>query len=121
MSLIDENLTEQFHEWERRGRGWRVFPDPVSPEPPFRPFFGHYVPAAAPVDDGHRPTMLSSLVQKISRKLSTEPPVPPIIEPEEEPEPDALVREALVELQTFLPANLNVRREEFEQFLFSLS
>ena len=36
MSRLDEQLTEQFHQWERRGRGWQVFDEPVFPEPPFQ-------------------------------------------------------------------------------------
>ena len=72
MSRLDEQLTEQFHQWERRGRGWQVFEEPVCPEPPFRPFEGHYQSATPAVDDGVRPTFLSSLMQKLSGKLSTE-------------------------------------------------
>ncbi|HLZ17304.1 MAG TPA: hypothetical protein VKQ08_09695, partial [Cyclobacteriaceae bacterium] len=71
MSRLEEQLSEQFHRWERRGRGWQVFDEPVSPEPPFRPFEGHYLPASPPVDDGARPTFLSSLVKRLSGKLST--------------------------------------------------
>jgi hypothetical protein len=88
MSRLDEQLSGQFHQWERRGRGWQVFDVPVYPEPPFRPFEGHYLPAAPPIDDGARPTFLSSLVQRLSQKLSPETTVAPNIpEPEEEPEP----------------------------------
>ncbi|MDB6019607.1 MAG: hypothetical protein JWR19_4096 [Pedosphaera sp.] len=122
MASIDAKLTEQFHHWERRGRGWQVFPYPVVPEPPFRPFYGHYLPQSPAIDDGRRPTVLSSLVQRLSRKLSTEAPsLPPVIEEVDEPEPHMLVRDSLIELQTSLPANLNINREAFEQFLSNLS
>ena len=122
MSRLDEQLTEQFHQWEQRGRGWQVFDEPVSPEPPFRPFEGHYQPAAPAIDDGLRPTFLSSLVRKLSGKLSTEAAAPPIIpEPEEEPEPTPLIRESLVELQASLPDKLDISQEAFEQFLLNLS
>lgn len=122
MSRLDEQLTEQFYSWERRGRGWQVFEKPVSPEPPFRPFDGHYLPDTPPVDDGRRPTFLSSFVQGFSRKLSTEPEAPPRIdEQEEEPEPQPLIRDALVELQTSLPANLNIAKDAFEQLLSNLA
>ena len=121
MSRLDEQLTEQFRAWERRGRGWQVFAQPVAPEPPFRPFNGHYLPATPPVDDGRRQTFLSSLLQGVSRKLSTEPTPPPVIdETEEEPEPKQLIRDSLVELQTSLPANLNISKDTFEQFLSNL-
>jgi hypothetical protein len=122
MPTIHEQLTEQFRKWELRGRGWHVFDEPVYPEPPFIPFPGHYVPDAPIVDDGHRPTFLSSLVQKLSQKLSTEQAAPPTIpEPEEEPEPTPLVRGKLVELHTSLPADLDISKDAFEQFFLNLS
>jgi hypothetical protein len=122
MSKLEKQLTEQFHEWELRGRGWRVFNEPVVPEPPFRPFFGHYLPDAPPQDDGRKPTILSSFIQKLSRKLSTEPPPPAAMQlVEEEPEPRMLFRESFVELQTCLPAKLDIDNEAFEHFLSSLS
>jgi hypothetical protein len=122
MSWLDEQLSEQFHQWERRGRGWQVFDEPVSPEPPFRPFEGHYQPTSPAIDDGVRPTFLSSLAQRLSQKLSTEAVVPPVLpEPEEEPEPTPLSRESLVELQASLPDKLDISKEAFEQFLLNLS
>jgi hypothetical protein len=65
---------------------------------------------------------LSSLVQRLSQKLSTEkPPAPVEPEPEEEPEPTPLVRESLVELQASLPDKLEISKDAFEQFLLNLS
>jgi len=122
MARIDEQLTEQFHQWEMRGRGWQVFDEPVSIEPPFRPFHGHYLPDAPAIDDGRRPTFLSSLVQKLSGKLSTAPqPASVESEMEEEPEPQLLVREKLIEFQASLPDKLDIHKGAFEQFLLSLS
>src|ERR1041385_6062943 len=70
-----ERLTRQFYVWEQRGRGWQVWPYPVALEPPFRPFFYHYCPPALPpVDDGRKPTFLSSLVDRFkSRNLRSLP------------------------------------------------
>jgi hypothetical protein len=94
-----------------------VFDEPVYPEPPFRPFVGHYLPEAPSIDDGRRPTFLSSFFRKIS-----EPRVPPVIPPkEEEPGPTPLICESLVELQASLPDKLDISKEAFEQFLSSLS
>jgi len=122
MSRLDEQLSEQFHQWELRGRGWQVFPEPVEPEPPFVPFTGHYLRNAPIIDDGVRPTFLSSLVQRLSQKLSTEKPTVPVEpEPEEEPEPTPLVRGTLVELQASLPDKLDISKDAFEQFLLNLS
>ncbi len=105
-----------------RGRGWRMFYEPVYPEPPFVPFRHHQLPETPAVDDGRRSTFLSSFIQKLSQKLSTEPPAPPVIPvTEEEPEPTPLVRGTLVELQTSLPAKLDIAPELFSQFLQNLS
>ncbi len=122
MSRVEEQLSEQFRRWELRGRGSRLYDEPVHPEPPFSRFDGHHLPAEPVIDDGRRPTFLSSLVQRLSAKLSTEklaPPAPP--EPEEEPEPTPLFRGELSELVASLPGKLDVSRESFEQFLLSLS
>jgi len=75
MSRLEEQLTEQFYAWERRGRGWDVYEAPVSPEPPFRPFYGHYLPQIGQLDDGRKPTVIRSFVQFLSRQLSTAPEV----------------------------------------------
>ena len=116
MASVHEQLSEQFYKWEARGRGWQVFANPVYPEPPFQPFNGHFLPEAPAIDDGRRPSFLSSLFRKASP-----PPPPAEPEPEEEPEPVELSREPLVEFQASLPDKLDVSREAFEQFLLNLS
>jgi type IV secretion system coupling TraD/TrwB family protein len=121
MPSVHEQLTEQFRQWELRGRGWQVYQSPVTPEPPFRPFDGHFLPPQPAIDDGRRPTIFSSFVAKLSQSLSGKSQPPPAIEEEPEPEPEVLIRDSLVELQTFLPANLDISREVFAQFLSSLS
>jgi Type IV secretion-system coupling protein DNA-binding domain len=120
MSKIEEQLNEQFHQWELRGRGWQVFDEPVYPEPPFRPFHGHYLPETQVADDGRKPAFLNEIFQKLSRKLAPQPePIDPQLE--EEPVPVALTRDSLVEFQASLPEKLDVPRELFEQFLLNLS
>jgi Type IV secretion-system coupling protein DNA-binding domain len=122
MDSVHEILTEQFRQWESRGRGWRVFDEPVAPEPPFAPFYGYHLPTASVIDDGRRPTILSSFMQKLSQRLGAPPPAPPVVPEEEpEPEPERLIREALVEFQTSLPAKLDISREAFVEFLSSVS
>src|SRR5438067_2455743 len=118
MPSVHEILSEQFYHWEQRGRGWQVFVHPVPPEPPFVPF-AFALPEPA-VDDGRRPTVLSSLVQRCSRALSghREPPIVPLDEPE--PEPQILARPALVELQLCLPRHADVTPQVFGQFLQSV-
>ncbi|MFN7139406.1 MAG: hypothetical protein ACK4UN_08715, partial [Limisphaerales bacterium] len=121
MSQIEEKLTDQFYEWEIRGRGWQVWDAPIHPEPPFRPFYGHYVPRENIADDGRRPTLLSSLVSKLSRTLGGEEEPPEFSQEDEEPEPEILLRSNLVEIRASLPATLNVSKESIEQVLFSLA
>lgn len=122
MSPIDEKLSHQFYHWELHGRGWRVWDAPVSPEPPFRPFAGHFLPAEEVIDDGRKPTFLSSLVERLSRTLATAPQeAARLPQPEDEPEPELLVRDCLIEIGTLLPAKLDISREAFGQFLLNLS
>src|SRR6266702_2998611 len=122
MPSVHEQLTEQFRHWEIRGRGWQVFEEPVYPEPPFRRFLGHHLSEEPAVDDGRRPTLLSSFVRKLSQRIATGRPIPPATpEPEEEPEPVPLSREPLKELQTSLPAKLDISPDAFAQFLGNLA
>lgn len=122
MAWVDEQLSAQFRKWEQRGRGWRVGPEPVVPEPPFQVFPGHYLPVAPIADDGRRPTALSSFVQRLARTMKPEPPpLPPEPVQEEESEAESLVRGELVELQASLPPKLNASPEAFAHFLDSLA
>ncbi len=122
MGRVDEQLSAQFRRWEQRGRGWRVWPEPVVPEPPFQAFPGHYLPPLPILDDGRRPTALSSFVQRLARSLKPEPPVlPPEPVPDTEPEPELLERSEWVELQASLPPKLNASPEAFGHFLCSLA
>lgn len=54
-------LTQQFYAWERRGRGWHKADFAVDLEPPFAPFFGHFLPESPIIDDGRRPSFFQSL------------------------------------------------------------
>jgi hypothetical protein len=119
MADAHEQFSEQFHQWERRGRGWQVFEESVHPEPPFIPFRGHHLQETSAVDDGCKPTILSSLYRKLTSPGAKIPPL--ISEPEEEPEPRSLVREKLIEFQASLPDKLDIHKEAFEQFLLNLS
>lgn len=122
MSRVEEQISEQFHRWELRGRGWRLYDRPVHPEPPFVRFDGHYLPDEPVPNDGRRSTFLSSLVQRLSRGLATDNLAPPVIPPpEEEPDPIPLVRDPLTEFQASLPDKLDIPKEAFEQFLSNLS
>jgi predicted DNA-binding transcriptional regulator AlpA len=110
-----EALTRQFYEWEVRGRGWQVWNRPVGLEPPFRPFFGHFIPGVpGSIDDGRKPTFLSSLF---------EPRNPPAAPQVDEGEPAAQAVEdfaPLLEIQVALPPETKVTKDAIGQFLLSL-
>jgi len=115
-----ESLTRQFYDWELRGRGWQVFDRPVALEPPFRPFFGHFIsgPAGTPVDDGRRSTFLSSFIDGIFK-----PPARPTIAPHEEAElePAYVTSDArLFEIRAVLPPETKITKDAAAQFLMSL-
>lgn len=120
MAIIHEALSDKFYAWEHLGRGWSVWPYPVPPEPPFRPFRDAPHRAPPPVDDGRRPTLLSSLVERFTRTAG-ERNSETIQEEDQDVEPKLLLREGVVELQTTLPAKLDITKEAFEQFLGNLS
>jgi excisionase family DNA binding protein len=113
-----ELLTRQFYEWEIRGRGWRVWPRPVVLEPPFRPFFGHFLEGSNPtVDDGRRQTRLSSIFDRLKAAPNNELTVPVVVEPPlqyfEDDGP-------LIEIQIALPPETKVTRDAAAQFLLTL-
>lgn len=65
---LQERLTIQFYNWERRGRGWYVFEDHVHLEPEFVPFFGHFLPQTKFVDDGLRKTIFQKAFDFLKEK-----------------------------------------------------
>jgi len=122
----DEQLTLQFYDWERRGRGWQVWSRPVELEPPFRPFLFHYVPQRPPVDDGRKPTFFSSLAEKLTGSRSNEAVDTDLSESlvddeSTEPEPDIFYDAPLVETQVTLPEGHKVNRETSERLLLNLA
>ena len=122
MGWLDEQLTEQFYAWELRGRGWQLHDAPVDLEPPFRPFHGHFLPVPQILDDGRKPTPISSFLEQFWKKTDSETtPSPEECSPEEEPEPSCFFRKDLQEITISLPQTLQTSREVFEQFLFNLS
>src|SRR5215813_4991916 len=123
----EERLTLHFSEWEKRGRGWNIYPYPVELEPPFRPFLFHFAPRRPVYDDARKQTFFSSLVDKLLGP-SGPPPVEanfPITFPEEiEPEPEPSVfygEKELIEIQVSLSPTTKISRVPMEQFLLSLT
>ena len=117
-----EALTRQFYDWEKRGRGWKVFDRPVALEPPFRPFRGHFLPGipGAAADDARKPTFLSNVVAGI---FKGRPPGPETVMPSDDEEPPPIYledRAALVEVEAVLPPDTKITKDAAGQFLMSL-
>jgi len=91
MASIHEQLSEQFYKWESRGRGWQVFNDPYIPNTVCSLHWS--LPPETPTVT----TGIDPLPRFIISKAS--PPPLPVV-PEEDPEPQILIRDSLVELQT---------------------
>lgn len=124
MGWLDQALTDQFYRWELRGRGWLHYDAPVSIEPPFRPFFGHFLPqrGVQRVDDGKHATLGSRLFEGVGKMLSPRASTAKAEdEPDEEPGPFYEQRGELVELQINLPDIKSVNQDAMESWLLSLS
>jgi hypothetical protein len=124
MPSIHEQASAQFAALERRGRGWRLYEEPVALEPPYRPFDGYSLQTVA--DESHVPFLGEVLLNRfnawLSRKKGNLSPAAPPPLPPEEPVPEPFARtESLVELQTALPANLDIRGDAFNTFLSQLA
>ncbi len=61
-------LTTTFYDWERRGRGWDVWPYPVDLEPPFRPFRLEPIAPAPIIDDARKPTLIGGWLEKLTSR-----------------------------------------------------
>ena len=119
MLTLSEQLTDQFYEWEKLGRGWIFGEGPIELELPFTPFFGHYLlKKQEVVDDGIRHTILSKAVSLFSKK-------PALIEEEDvsisyEPYPFDDDR-PLTTFRIILPKEFEAETEASEHFLTMLS
>ena len=124
MDSLEEQLSEQFYRWERRGRGRSLLEYPVELEPPLVPFTSHYLTARPAVDDGRRDTAFTSIIKGLRELLTpgaTQEP-PPQWEEEAEPEPEPFTRrEKLVEMSFSLPPGSSGKKETHARFLQSLS
>jgi len=119
---IEDELREQFYSWEMWGRGWAAWPEPVHLEPPFRPFFGHYLKPRPQVDDGRHHTALSRLAAWVRGERTSEPSTALVpIEDESEPEPRYFAADD--ELHSFIlhvPRDRVVRPDAMAAFLATL-
>lgn len=121
MPFAAEELTRRFYEWERRGRGWLQWPARVALEPPFRPFYGHFLLPPQRPDDGRKETAFSRLLDSFSGNT---PALPQPALPEElfaEPDPQFTTDdEEVSEFAIALPEGTRVERDAAEGFLTTI-
>lgn len=120
-----EIITESFYAWEVRGRGWELAPYPVALEPPFRPFFilPGLLAERTVIDDGKRPTFMSSLIEGVKDAFrEPKPQLPaPAGEPFEEPAPyPALDGLSLATFRVLVPEGYEARPKIMRELLSAL-
>ncbi len=111
-----ELASQHFYLWERRGRGWHVFHDPVDLEPAFEPFRYYQASSAEFKDEGQLPTLCERLVNLF--KAEKEPA--PSIQGAVEAFPDESCKEGLNALRVIFPNEWRVTYEESEQLIIML-
>lgn len=119
-----EHLTAAFYEWERRGRGWYVWDNPVELEPPFSRFVAARE-QHPPRDDLRHETIRSSIARQVRDVLGF-----PSAERENTWEEDqvederppllSFPKQLPVELQLSIPFTERTMREAAERLLLSL-
>src|SRR5581483_4267623 len=123
MRYLTEDLTRDFYDWERRGRGYLQWPWSVRLEPPFRPFPSHFgSPLPAPRDDGRHPTLLSRVTDWLAGGPDSKPVTTPAVDPFPDSEPElADLGEEIIELAFALPETARIDRDAAEAFFISLN
>lgn len=76
---LSEQLTSAFYDWEQRIRGHIVFSGPIDLEPDFVPFTFHIPERKAIIDDGRRPSIVSSIVDGF-KSIFSQPAQPEPVE-----------------------------------------
>jgi DNA helicase HerA-like ATPase len=118
---VEDQLREQFYDWELLGRGWLVWEDPVHLEPPFRPFRGHHAAYPPVPDDGRRPTLRSRVFDLLRGKECPTPPSSAVEEEELDLEPRLIADE--IPLKRFIlhiPRDRTIKAEVMSACLMGL-
>ncbi len=119
---LTEQLTANFYNWEKWGRGWQVWEYPVELEPPFEHFY-HQQPQSAqsPLDDGRKPGLLEKAIKHLknsSQKENTHNDIDTYLDLE----PQAFTGQSnLKEITISLSAKQKISIDSVEQFLLNLS
>ena len=123
VDFLAEELTAQFYEWEMKGRGWLLWDSTIELEPPFQPFQFHASPHRDIfIDDGRKPTFLSTLADNLKAVFGNKPAMEPSPEPAVDVMPTVDSDESeLKEFAVTLPSDSELSHEYAEHFLLSLS
>jgi hypothetical protein len=119
---LTEQLTSNFYQWEKRGRGWQVWNRPVELEPAYEPFFFH-IPSVTqpPIDDGRTPGLFEKLWKGLKKSPTTDDSSLQS-EPSFDLKPRPFMdKSGLREISISLPPHQKVNVENAEQFLLNLS
>jgi hypothetical protein len=106
---VEDQLRNQFYDWELRGRGWLAWEDAVHLEPPFLPFRGHHAAYPPVPDDGRRPTLRSRAFDFVRGKESSLQTSLALLIEEEDEDPDPRKIADGIPLRRFI---LHVPREK---------
>jgi hypothetical protein len=116
-----EEATARFYDWELRGRGWQEYSHRVTLEPRFRPFEGYRVAPAVVIDDARKPTLVSSLIARITRSKANASA--PFHKAEADPDPDEVASPEAPnhEFEVLVPPDEKIDPHAVFVFLASLS
>jgi len=125
---LAEQLTLNFYNWEKRGRGLAVWDQPVMIEPVFEPFSFKLPIFQSVTDDGRHHTWISLLAESIRSAFSDQTPSEDQLsqqqenQEDEQPEPPIFYGEdsPLCEITISLPSKHKTEIEAAENFLLSL-
>jgi hypothetical protein len=124
LPTLAEQLTARFYAWEKRGRGWKVWDEPVDLEPPYAPFFHRLPELHAPIDDGREPGLFDLWSAKIREFFSGAGSNEPVLTAEiadSDLHPAAFVDESEIqEIGISLFTDQKVTVESAEQLLLGL-
>ncbi|MBL7837027.1 MAG: type IV secretion system DNA-binding domain-containing protein [Bacteroidetes bacterium] len=114
-----ELLTQRFYEWENRGRGWYISDEPVNIEPPYYPFYGHFVPTLPAIDDSKKPTWVSRLFDLFQKKETAKEyadyDIPPVI-------PEVITKDELIAaFSVSVPKDTKLSIDDMQCLLVMLS
>lgn len=119
-----EELTKSFYKWEQRGRGWNLWNFPVYLEPPFVPFHFHISSFTTPIDDGRKPTFLSTIAEKVKKTFNNSSEVEPVEFSEGMKQVEAIPFPNIGEIREIsvvLPKGYKTIPEYFNQLILSIS